>query len=68
MKSMSTTEMKEVTGGGTYTAKCSFCGLKFEATYTGVAGGLSWSTAKVLCEGQLNNHIIDVHYDNLRRR
>lgn len=67
MKSMNTTEMKRVTGGGTYTAYCHYCSFSKEATYTGAYGGLSWSTAKVLCEGVVRNHEIEVHYDNLRR-
>ncbi len=68
MKSMSTTEMKKITGGGTYIANCRFCTFSKKATYTGEYGGLSWSTAKVLCEGVVRNHEIEVHYDDLRRR
>lgn len=69
MKPMNTTEMKRATGGGKYIAYCNWdgCDAYFSASYTGAVGGLSWSTAKTLCEGQLRNHVIEVHYDNLRR-
>ena len=66
MKEVNVEEMKQiVAGGGTYKASCTMCNQYYTASYTGAYGGLSWSTAKVLCEGKLRNHVIEVHYANL---
>lgn len=66
MKRMSTEEMEQTyAGGGTYKASCTLCSTYYTAAYTGAYGGLSWSTAKVLCEGKLKNHMIEVHYADL---
>lgn len=66
MKTMNTMEMKDVyAGSGTYVATCTMCPQQYSTSYIGVYGGLSWSTAKVLCEGKLRNHMIEVHYADL---
>lgn len=54
-------EMQSIVAGAKYTATCSYCGRKFITTYWPLL--ISKATAKVICEGKLHNHILEVHYD-----
>lgn len=61
MELTSRNEMESISAGAKYTATCSYCGATFETTYWPLL--VSQATAKVICEGKLHNHIIEVHYD-----
>ena len=56
-------EARTVFAGATYEATCPYCGMVFGTTYWPLL--ISEAVAKILCEGRLRNHIIEVHYDNL---
>ena len=53
--------MQNVNAGATYSTSCPYCGQTFSTTYWPLL--VSQATAKVICEGKLHNHIIEVHYD-----
>lgn len=63
METVSRKEMQSISAGATYSASCPYCGKTFKTTYWPLL--VSKATAKVICEGKLHNHIIDVHYGNL---
>lgn len=63
MEVLSKKEMQGINAGATYSVTCPYCGDTFSTTYWPLL--VSQATAKVICEGKLHNHIIEVHYDNL---
>jgi len=57
MKKVNSAEMRSLTGGATYSAKCKYCGKKFKTTYW----GWSWialQSAKVAVNYAKHNHEI----------
>lgn len=53
-------ELNEISGGGTYTAKCPHC--DYEKSLPWSFFGTSYNTAKILAEQDVRVHVFDVHY------